>query len=72
MNDKITKNNTNSALRKTNVSGSLPDIYSGELNTERIKQYKHLAEGYNISESTVRDIFCRGSEWYKHILSNDR
>jgi hypothetical protein len=60
------------ALRKTDVSGSLPDIYSGELNTERIKQYKHLAKGYNVSESTVRDIFCRGAEWYKHILSNDR
>jgi len=62
----------NKALNKTDVSGSLPDIYSGELNTERIKQYKHLAEGYNVSESTVRDIFCRGAEWYKHILSNDR
>lgn len=62
----------NNALNKADVSGSLPDIYSRELNTERIKHYKHLAEGYNVSESTVRDIFCRGAEWYKHILSNDR
>lgn len=39
------------------------DIYSGELNTERIKQYKKLAELYNVQESTVRDIFCKGADW---------
>lgn len=39
------------------------DIYSGELNEERIKAYKHLAEAYNVSESTIRNIFCLGADW---------
>ena len=44
------------------------DVYSGDLNTERIKQYRLLHEQYNISESTVRDIFCKGIDWYKSQL----
>ena len=47
------------------VSKSLPDHYSGELNTERIKAYRLLHEHYNIEEGTVRDIFCKGADWYK-------
>lgn len=40
------------------------DIYNiGDLNTERIATYKKLAIGYNLSEGTVRDIFCKGAEW---------
>lgn len=39
------------------------DIYSGDLNTERIKTYKELAKAYSIQEGTVRDIFCKGAEW---------
>ena len=47
------------------VSKSLPDHYAGELNTKRIKAYKMLHEQYNLEEGTVRDIFCKGADWYK-------
>lgn len=40
-----------------------PDIYSGELNTERIKQYQELAELFTVQESTIRIAFCRGADW---------
>jgi hypothetical protein len=43
----------------------LPDHYAGELNTKRIKAYQLLHEQYNLEEGTVRDIFCRGADWYK-------
>ena len=46
------------------------DIYSGELNTERILTYKKLSEQYNIEESTVRDIFNAGAEWVNKLNSN--
>lgn len=39
------------------------DIYSNKINTLRIKEYKKLAKEYTISESTVREIFCKGAEW---------
>ena len=44
---------------------SLPDHYAGQLNTERIKAYRLLHEQYNLEEGTVRDIFCKGADWYK-------
>ena len=47
------------------VSKSLPDHYAGELNTKRIKAYRLLHEQYNLEEGTVRDIFCKGADWYK-------
>ena len=50
---------------KAHVSKSLPDHYAGELNTKRIKAYKILHEQYNVEEGTVRDIFCKGADWYK-------
>ena len=50
---------------KTDVSKSLPDHYAGELNTKRIKAYRLLHEQYNLDEGTVRDIFCKGADWYK-------
>jgi hypothetical protein len=50
---------------KAPVSKSLPDHYAGELNTKRIKAYKMLHEQYNLEEGTVRDIFCKGADWYK-------
>jgi hypothetical protein len=50
---------------KTDVSKSLPDHYAGELNTNRIKAYRLLHEQYNLEEGTVRDIFCKGADWYK-------
>ena len=46
------------------------DIYSGELNTERISTYKKLSEQYNIEESTVRDIFNAGADWVINFKSN--
>lgn len=39
------------------------DIYSGDLNTERIKEYMRLAELYNVSESTIRNVFFAGADW---------
>ena len=48
-----------------NISKSLPDHYAGELNTKRIKAYRLLHEQYNLEEGTVRDIFCKGADWYK-------
>lgn len=50
------------------VSKSLPDHYAGELNTKRIKVYKMLHEQYNLEEGTVRDIFCKGADWYKEQI----
>jgi hypothetical protein len=50
---------------KTDVSKSLPDHYVGELNTKRIKAYRLLHKQYNLEEGTVRDIFCKGADWYK-------
>lgn len=47
------------------------DIYSGELNTERILTYKKLSEQYNIEESTVRDIFNAGADWVINLKSNN-
>jgi hypothetical protein len=38
-------------------------IYEGKLNEERISKYLKIAEEYSISESSVRDIFCKGAEW---------
>lgn len=39
------------------------DIYSGDLNAERIKQYKNLSELFTVSEMTVREIFCKDADW---------
>lgn len=52
---------------QTDVVRSLPDIYSGELNTERIKEYRKLKDLYNVEEGTIRDIFCSGADWYKKV-----
>ncbi len=39
------------------------DIYSGDLNSERIAMYKKLTHEYNISESSIREIFSAGADW---------
>lgn len=52
------------------VKDELPDIYSGDLNVKRISKYRKLARGYNLTEATVRDIFCSGADWYKQISSH--
>ena len=48
-----------------NATQSLPDAYAGEMNFDRIKTYKKLAEDYHISDGAIRDIFCKGADWYK-------
>lgn len=48
----------------------LPDIYSGTLNSQRIRRYKMVAEEYNITETSVSDIFCKGADWYKSLIEN--
>lgn len=48
-----------------------PDIYSGDLNTERIKTYKKLEELYNVDPGIIRDIFNAGADWYKQKLNEE-
>ena len=49
----------------------LPDHYSGKLNTVRIKTYTVLSEDYRADVSTVREIFCKGADWYKSLLHDN-
>lgn len=58
-------------LQKQNESDAV-DIYSNELNTERISVYQKLAEEYNVSEGTIRDAFCKGAEWALSINSKTK
>lgn len=46
----------------------LPDIYKGELNTQRIKAYQLFGEKYNVSIGVIRDSFCEGADWYKELV----
>lgn len=46
------------------------DPYANDLNGERIKACKRLAELYTISESSVRGIFCQGVDWYRKKLQS--
>lgn len=55
---------------KFKKSNKFPDPYAGHLNTERIKAYRRLSELYDIDESTIRDVFCRGVDWYKEKAEN--
>ena len=57
-------------LTLTDVSFELPDHYAGKLNTHRIKAYRLLHEQYNLEEGTVRNIFCKGADWYKEQCQN--
>lgn len=50
---------------------SLPDHYAGELNFKRIEAWQKLAKEYNIEEGTVREIFCKGADWYKKVIENN-
>ena len=71
-NGNVMFNNINT---KEQVFNALPDIYSnignGNLNTKRIAEYMKLTELYNIDEGTIRDIFCKGAEWYKKVVEED-
>lgn len=49
----------------------LPDIYDGELNTERITAYRKLLDEWNIGETVAREIFCKGADWYKSIQERE-
>lgn len=61
--------NIDQESKKQEIIKALPDHYEGELNTKRIKAYKALCEQYNLEEGTVRDIFCKGADWYKEQAS---
>lgn len=61
-----------SLFNKETNDKRLPDAYSGKLNEGRIKAYKQIAEGYNIEEGTVRDIFSKGIDWYKSLLKKTK
>jgi len=54
------------------LKGELPDIYSGDLNTERIKTYRKVGEHFFGSESVIRDAFCKGADWYKSLLTTKK
>ena len=47
------------------VKTVLPDIYSGDLNRERIKTYGDIHESWNLELGTVREIFNAGADWYR-------
>jgi len=44
-----------------------PNIYAGQLNTERIAAYQKLAEDYNLEVGTIGHIFCEGANWGLNI-----
>lgn len=48
------------------------DFYAGELNTMRIAEYKKLNDVYDISESSIRDIFCRGIDFAVKIMNENK
>jgi hypothetical protein len=42
----------------------ISDIYDDpKLNKERIAEYMKLKELFNVSEGTLREVFCAGAEW---------
>jgi hypothetical protein len=49
-----------------------PNIYAGQLNTERIAKYQKLAEDYYIEEGTVGRIFCDGANWGLDVATRDQ
>tara|TARA_R110000744_G_scaffold195512_2_gene314603 strand:+ start:6077 stop:6556 length:480 start_codon:yes stop_codon:yes gene_type:complete len=51
------------------ITGVLPNIYEGDLNNDRIKKIRALADNYNISIDTVRSLFNDGSDFYKNTLT---
>jgi len=53
------------------VGVELPNMYEGSLNSKRIKEIDTIADGYLVSKSTVRSIFCEGAEWYKKQIKDN-
>lgn len=62
----------NEVRKLSNLGSALPDIYIGDLNTERIKQYRELTELFRLSESGIAHIFNKGADWYKSLLQVDK
>ena len=56
------------ALHIGSVVGSLPDPYKGDLNTERIAEYRKLKPLYALDGGSIRDLFCSGLDWYKSVI----
>ncbi len=50
---------------------TLPNHYNGELNTRRIAAYRKLARDWTVDESTVRQLFNAGADWYRQELSGE-
>lgn len=48
----------------------LPDCYAGELNKQRIKQYRMLAHKFGIDELIAMHCFCEGIDWYKKKIED--
>lgn len=49
-------------------TNELPNIYAGDLNTERISKYRDLTWRYDVDEGVLRDVFNAGADWYKEVL----
>ena len=49
------------------VDRNLPNIYSEPHNSDRIDTYRKISRDFNVDESTVREIFGLGCDWYKSI-----
>jgi hypothetical protein len=63
---------TNKDKEIEKLKTELPDIYTGDLNTERIKTYRKYGEHFFGNESIIRDSFCRGADWYKSLLTTKK
>jgi hypothetical protein len=53
------------------ISIQLPDIYIGLLNTRRIAKQLDVSKEYRIAGETVREIFCKGADFYKQIAEEE-
>jgi hypothetical protein len=49
-------------------TNDLPDIYSGDLNAKRMEAYTNVSQEYRIDKGVVRDIFCKGADFYKSLF----
>ena len=59
------------ANRNAMLADGLPDHYAGDLNKQRIKQYKMLANRYGVKDDIAMHIFCAGADWYKQQVKGN-
>jgi len=59
------------ANRNAVLADGLPDHYAGDLNKQRIKQYKMLANRYGVKDDIAMHIFCAGADWYKQQVKGN-